>query len=141
MWKMVHNGYTPDELEYYDRHENRYAALGILFFIILYGGLVATSMYYDWDIKANAPSWFGDILAIWMIVWAVALVIVWLPIANLPAFRRKICRSLAGIELGVLHCSDDLVILLDLPREYADLVIDGQYDNWLKHTLTCKYIG
>lgn len=55
--------------------------------------------------------------------------------------HREVCKALAGLELGVVHCADDLVILMRMNRDMADKIINGEYDNLLRDPLTCKYIG
>lgn len=55
--------------------------------------------------------------------------------------RRTVCMALAGLELGIYHCADDLVTVGGVPEDVADDIIAGEYDNLLKDPLTCRYIG
>lgn len=136
---MVHNRHTPEDLESFDLNEKRigYAMIGsfCMTFIV---PLALLALGFDAD---NTPDIVDYFTTVWMIFWMILTMLIAHPYDCMTAFRRKVCKALAGHELGVLHCSDDLVILLDISREDADRIISGDYDNWLKHRLTCKYIG
>lgn len=137
---MVHNRHTPEDLESFDLNEKRigYAMIGS--FCMTFIVPLAIIALYGFDAD-NTPDIVGHFMAVWMICCMILTMVFTLPYDGMTAFRRKVCKALAGLELGVLHCSDDLVILLDISREDADRIIAGDYDNWLKHRLTCKYIG
>lgn len=136
---MVHNRHTPEDLETFDLNEKRigYAMIGS-FCMTFAIPLVLMLFGFNAD---NTPDIVNHITVVWMIFWMILTMAITWPYDGMTAFRRKVCKALAGLELGVLHCSDDLVILLDISREDADRIISGDYDNWLKHRLTCKYIG
>lgn len=63
-----------------------------------------------------------------------------LHVAYLKDMQCKICRSLAGLELGVIHCEDDLVVLREIPRKLARQIINGDYDYLMSDTQFCKYM-
>lgn len=136
---MVHNRHTPEDLESFDLNEKRigYAMIGS-FCMTFAIPLVLMLFGFNAD---NTPDIVNHITVVWMIFWMILTMAITWPYDGMTAFRKKVCKALAGLELGVLHCSDDLVILLDISREDADRIISGDYDNWLKHRLTCKYIG
>ena len=137
---MVHNRHTPEDLETFDLNEKRigYAMIGS--FCMTFIVPLAIIALYGFDAD-DTPDIVDHITFVWMIFWLILMLLIALPYDGMTAFRKKVCKALAGLELGVLHCSDDLVILLDISREDADRIISGDYDNWLKHRLTCKYIG
>lgn len=56
------------------------------------------------------------------------------------AFKKRVCAALADIELGKVHCADDLAVYGLSPAESRD-VIDGIYDCLLSDYWTCKFIG
>lgn len=136
---MVHNRHTPEDLESFDLNEKRigYGMIGS-FCMTFVMPLALTLFGFNAD---NVPDIVNHFTVFWMIFWMILTMLIAHPYDCMTAFRRKVCKALAGLELGVLHCSDDLVILLDISREDADRIISGDYDNWLKHRLTCKYIG
>lgn len=137
---MVHNRHTPEDLESFDLNEKRiaYGTIGSFCMIFAIPLIILALFGFDAD---NTPDIVDHFTAVWMIFWMILMMVIALPYDGMTAFRKKVCKALAGLELGVLHCSDDLVILLDISREDADRIISGDYDNWLKHRLTCKYIG
>lgn len=55
-------------------------------------------------------------------------------------FKKKVCKALAGLELGKVHCSDDLAVY-GLSAMASEHIVDGVYDCLLSDPLTCKYIG
>lgn len=137
---MVHNRHTPEDLESFDLNEKRigYAMIGSFCMIFAIPLVLLLLFGFNPD---NVPDTVNNFTAVWMIFWMILMMAIAIPYDGMTAFRKKVCKALAGLELGVLHCSDDLVILLDISREDADRIIAGDYDNWLKHRLTCKYIG
>lgn len=137
---MVHNRHTPEDLESFDLNEKRigYGMLGS--FCMTFAMPLALLFLFGFN-PDNVPDIANHVMAVWMVFWMILMMLFALPYDSMTAFRKKVCKALAGLELGVLHCSDDLVILLDISREDADRIIAGDYDNWLKHRLTCKYIG
>lgn len=137
---MVHNRHTPEDLESFDLNEKRigYAMIGSFCMIFAIPLVLLLLFGFNPD---NVPDTVNNFTAVWMIFWMILMMVIAIPYDGMTAFRKKVCKALAGLELGVLHCSDDLVILLDISREDADRIISGDYDNWLKHRLTCKYIG
>lgn len=141
MTSLVRNGYTPDELESFEKHEKRDSILILGLIIALYLTAFIPDFYYDFPLKDTMPPLLYDFVT--ALIFCELLIMILLAASTMPKmdFRNKICKSLAGLELGVIHCSDDLVILLNLPREYADMVIDGQYDNWLRSKKVCRLIG
>lgn len=141
MAHTVHNGYTPDELESFEKHEKRDAFLILGLIIVMFLTAFTPELYYDFPLKDTMPPLLYDFMTMLMLCEMLAVVLLAATIMPRIAFRDKICKSLAGLELGVLHCSDDLVILVGLSRECADMVIDGQYDNWLRSRQVCKLIG
>lgn len=141
MAHTVHNGYTPNELESFEKHEKKVAILILGMLIVMVVTATIPEIYYGIPLKDNVPPEILNILSVMLLVELLAIT---LPaIYSMPRieFRMKICKSLAGLELGVFHCSDDLVIIVGLSRECADMVIDGQYDNWLRSREVCKLIG
>lgn len=54
---------------------------------------------------------------------------------------RRICKGLAGLEVGIYHDVDDLRFALDIPQDIAEDIIDGKYDYLLSDELVCEYIG
>lgn len=137
---MVHNRHTPEDLESFDLNEKRIGYGMVGSFCMTFAMPLALIPLFGFDAH-NVPDIANHLTAVWMIFWMILTMLIGLPYDGMIAFRRKVCKALAGLELGVLHCSDDLVILLDISREDADRIISGDYDNWLKHRLTCKYIG
>lgn len=136
---MVHNRHTPEDLESFDLNEKRIAYGTIGSFCMVFAVPLALMLFgFNSD---NVSDAVNNFTVVWMIFWTILMLLIALPYDGMTAFRKKVCKALAGLELGVLHCSDDLVILLDISREDADRIISGDYDNWLKHRLTCKYIG
>ena len=137
---MVHNRHTPEDLETFDLNEKRigYAMIGSFCMTFAVPLIILTLFGFDAD---DTPDIVDHITFVWMMFWMIFMMVLAIPYDGMTAFRKKVCKALAGLELGVLHCSDDLVILLDISREDADRIISGDYDNWLKHRLTCKYIG
>lgn len=137
---MVHNRHTPEDLESFDLNEKRIAYGTIGSFCMIFAIPLVLLLLFGFN-PDNVPDTVNNFTAVWMIFWMILMLLIALPYDGMTAFRKKVCKALAGLELGVLHCSDDLVILLDISREDADRIISGDYDNWLKHRLTCKYIG
>ena len=137
---MVHNRHTPEDLESFDLNEKRIAYGTIGSFCMIFAIPLVLLLLFGFN-PDNVPDSVNNFTAVWMIFWMILMLLIALPYDGMTAFRKKVCKALAGLELGVLHCSDDLVILLDISREDADRIIAGDYDNWLKHRLTCKYIG
>lgn len=137
---MVHNRHTPEDLESFDLNEKRigYAMIGLFSMTFAVPLIILALFGFDAD---NTPDIVDHFTSVWIISCMILTMVFALPYDGMTAFRKKVCKALAGLELGVLHCSDDLVILLDISREDADRIISGDYDNWLKHRLTCKYIG
>lgn len=141
MAHTVHNGYTPNELESFEKHEKRVAILVLEMLIVSVATATIPEMYYGIPLKDTAPPEIWNIISVMLFAELLAITLPVIYLMPRIEFRIKICKSLAGLELGVLHCSDDLVILLGLSRECADMVIDGQYDNWLRSRQVCKLIG
>ena len=141
MAHTVHNGYTPNELESFEKHEKKVAifVLGMLFGMIATGTI--PEIIYGIPLKDHVPPEIWDIISAMLLVELLATTVPMIYFVPRNDFRIKICKSLAGLELGVFHCADDLVIIVGLSRECADMVIDGQYDNWLKSRQVCKLIG
>lgn len=137
---MVHNRHTPEDLESFDLNEKRIGYVVIESFCLTFAIPLTILALFGFN-PDNVPDIANHITAVWMIFWLIFMMVIAIPYDGMTAFRKKVCKALAGLELGVLHCSDDLVILLDISREDADRIISGDYDNWLKHRLTCKYIG
>lgn len=137
---MVHNRHTPEDLESFDLNEKRIAYGTIGSFCMIFAIPLVLLALFGFN-PDNVPDAVNNFTAVWMIFWMILMMVIAIPYDGMTAFRKKVCKALAGLELGVLHCSDDLVILLDISREDADRIISGDYDNWLKHRLTCKYIG
>lgn len=137
---MVHNRHTPEDLESFDLNEKRIGYVVIGSFCLTFAIPLTILALFGFN-PDNVPDIANHITAVWMIFWLIFMMVIAIPYDGMTAFRKKVCKALAGLELGVLHCSDDLVILLDISREDADRIISGDYDNWLKHRLTCKYIG
>lgn len=141
MAQTVHNGYTPDELESFEKHEKRNAALILGLMLALIVTAYVPMFYYGAPLSDTAPAIVSDVVGATVIGLAILIVVLFIVTMPKIEFRDKICKSLAGLELGVFHCSDDLVIIVGLSRECADMVIDGQYDNWLRSRKVCKLIG
>lgn len=56
------------------------------------------------------------------------------------AFKKRVCKALADIELGKVHCAEELAVYGLSPAESKD-VIDGIYDCLLSDYWTCRFIG
>lgn len=56
------------------------------------------------------------------------------------AFKKRVCKALADLELGKVHCAEDLAVYGLSPAESRD-VIDGIYDCLLSDYWTCRFIG
>lgn len=137
---LVHNRHTPEDLETFDLNEKRIGYVMIGSFCLTFAVPLIILALFGFD-QDDTPDIVDYFTSVWMIFWLILMMVFAIPYDGMTAFRKKVCKALAGLELGVLHCSDDLVILLDISREDADRIIAGDYDNWLKHRLTCKYIG
>lgn len=141
MAQTVHNGYTPDELESFEKHEKKVALLVIGMLFVMVATATIPEIIYGIPLKDTAPPEICNITSVMLIVELLAITLPMVYFMPRNEFRIKICKSLAGLELGVFRCSDDLVIIVGLSRECADMVIDGQYDNWLRSRKVCKLIG
>lgn len=141
MAQTVHNGYTPDELESFEKHEKKVALLVIGMLFVMVATATIPEIIYGIPLKDTAPPEICNITSVMLFVELLAITLPMVYFMPRDEFRIKICKSLAGLELGVFHCSDDLVIIVGLSRECADMVIDGQYDNWLRSRKVCKLIG
>lgn len=80
---------------------------------------------------------YWDIVLIFIIAgWASAM-----PYIVRHDEKYKICKCLAGLELGVIHSEDDLVILMGMNRKYARAMIAGEFDYLITDKRFCRFIG
>ena len=133
MTTQVRKGYSPENLEGWERKERQQSLIALAFIVTAYVPLVICSVLGIHDLTEHLSFAVAFVLIIAGGIFAMDNI-------EHRSFRYILCNALAGLELGVYHCSDDLVILLNLPRDCADKIIDGQYDNWLRHRITCQFM-
>ena len=132
----VQKGYSPDNLYEWQKNEHKISCIGLVFVIGAYLPLITCSLLGITE-KDGMMFYPSFILAI-VLLLAGGIFIV--NNINHRQFRDKVCNALAGLELGVYHCADDLVINLCLDWDSANAIIDGQYDDWLRHRSTCRFM-
>lgn len=134
MAEEVLKGYSPEELDRWETKERiQWARLGLTAMCSCIVFAVLACVYQDRGI-------WGDILFMCTIAMMSMAFYTVLLNDNHFRFRKRVCRALAGIELGIVHCSDDLVILLGIDRIYADRIINGDYDFLMNHKDFCKFM-
>ena len=134
MAEEVLKGYSPEELDRWENKERvQWARIGLTAMGSCIIFVVLACIYQD------KPVW-GDILFFCSLAMMGMGAYTVLLNDNHFRFRKRVCRALAGIELGIVHCSDDLVILLGIDRIYADKIINGDYDFLMNHKDFCKFM-
>lgn len=133
MAEEVLKGYSPEELDRWETKEKvQWAKIGLtalgsaVVFMCL--GAMLESESHIWD----------DIIFLCGLGMLGMCCFVGLYSESRYQFRYRVCRALAGLELGVFHCSDDLVILLRIDRQYADKIINGEYDFLMNSKSFCR---
>lgn len=137
MPNKVQKGYSPQDMEDWEEKERSLSlqSLGLVCSAFI---PLALAVLLDIQMETNPlTTVLVSVVSFTLLFWGFALDHI-----NSPRrqFRNKVCKALAGLELGVYHCADDLVINLDMDWDSANAIIDGQYDNWLKHTITCEFM-
>ena len=122
MTEEVLKGYSPEELDRWETKEGvQWAKIGLTAF-----GSAIVFMCLGAMLQSDSHIW-DDIVFLCGVGMLGMSMFVMLCSESRYAFRYRVCRALAGLELGVFHCSDDLVILLRIDRPYADKIINGEY--------------
>lgn len=131
----VRKGYSPENLAEWQKNERRFSCYALAFVIGAYCPLIVGGWM---GINEKSIEWYASVVVSLTLLCASAYFI--FVNSDHRIFRNAVCNALAGLELGVYHCADDLVIMLMIPWDCAEKIIDGQYDDWLKHKNTCKFM-
>ena len=139
----VLKGYNPDELSHWETENVRKEWIALALILGAFASLIVFMMLNPEPSIENG-SLVDNLVFFAMICWSFGLLLCGFTIdqnnVNHRKFRDAVCNALAGLELGVYHCADDLVIHLHLSWERANQIIDGQYDDWLRHKKTCQFM-
>lgn len=118
------------------RYRDRYAYSSLILTGIALGIIIILDAY-----NIDKHSLYGTLyLCVVLCILLAAYVLFAIAMVHIT-MHTNVCKALAGLELGVVHCADDLVILMRMNRDMANKIINGEYDNLMRDPLTCKYIG
>lgn len=133
MTEEVLKGYSPDELERWKKRDCRlYNRIGLTAFGSMLVFMI-TACYFSSNERL-----FDDLLFLCALADMGLLGYCMMYNDRYFRFQKAVVKALAGLELGVVHCSDDLVILMGFDRIYADRIINGEYDDLMRDERFCK---
>ena len=137
----VLKGYDPDELSRWET-ENRNKS--VISFALIVSAFISIVILMLINPDPSTETVVDKIAVVVPMAWCMSLLACGFAIdmenTKHKEFRNAVCNALAGLELGVYHSAEDLLIHLHISWERATQIIDGQYDDWLRHEKTCRYM-